>query len=160
MLPQIPIRVPRGDECHYEQEHSLFVWRSKSDPLLMALHIAQASDAQLAMCERLLLVQRLYVTMFPCNECAKLLIQAGITEVVFYEVSIPVLLLNLMLVACLCTHVRSVCISKPHVFVCLLSSHTGQPGSKHDPYSQVLIQDKNIKEPTSPNRSPNRHAIK
>lgn len=48
---------------------------------------------------------RLYVTMFPCNECAKLLIQAGITEVVFYE-------------------------------------------------------DKNTKEPTSPNRSPNRHAIK
>jgi len=29
--------------------------------------------------------QRIYVTMFPCNECAKLLIQAGITEVVFHE---------------------------------------------------------------------------
>lgn len=29
----------------------------------------------------------LYVTMFPCNECSKLLIQAGIREVVFYEVS-------------------------------------------------------------------------
>ena len=27
----------------------------------------------------------LYVTMFPCNECSKLLIQAGIGEVVFYE---------------------------------------------------------------------------
>jgi dCMP deaminase len=27
-----------------------------------------------------------YVTMFPCNECAKLLIQAGIKEVVFHEV--------------------------------------------------------------------------
>ena len=27
----------------------------------------------------------LYVTMFPCNECSKLLIQAGIREVVFYE---------------------------------------------------------------------------
>ena len=25
--------------------------------------------------------------MFPCNECAKLIIQAGITTVVFYEVS-------------------------------------------------------------------------
>ena len=33
-------------------------------------------------------LQRLYVTMFPCNECAKLLIQAGITEVVFYEVGV------------------------------------------------------------------------
>lgn len=31
-------------------------------------------------------VQRVYVTMFPCNECAKLLIQAGIKEVIFYEV--------------------------------------------------------------------------
>ena len=28
----------------------------------------------------------MYVTMFPCNECAKLIIQAGIKEVVFYEV--------------------------------------------------------------------------
>jgi len=27
----------------------------------------------------------LFVTMFPCNECSKLLIQAGIGEVVFYE---------------------------------------------------------------------------
>lgn len=27
----------------------------------------------------------MYVTMFPCNECSKLLIQAGIGEVVFYE---------------------------------------------------------------------------
>lgn len=32
-------------------------------------------------------MQKLYVTMFPCNECAKLLIQAGIQEVVFYEAS-------------------------------------------------------------------------
>jgi dCMP deaminase len=29
--------------------------------------------------------QSMYVTMFPCNECSKLLIQAGIREVVFYE---------------------------------------------------------------------------
>lgn len=27
----------------------------------------------------------MYVTMFPCNECAKLIIQAGIREVVFFE---------------------------------------------------------------------------
>eukprot|EP00983_Pelagomonas_calceolata_P084474 1156365-Pelagomonas_calceolata.AAC.9 len=27
--------------------------------------------------------------MFPCNECAKLLIQAGIREVVFNEVGLP-----------------------------------------------------------------------
>lgn len=26
-----------------------------------------------------------YVTMFPCNECAKLLIQSGIKEVVYFE---------------------------------------------------------------------------
>ena len=38
------------------------------------------------------MLQRLYVTMFPCNECAKLLIQAGITEVVFYEVGVISLL--------------------------------------------------------------------
>jgi deoxycytidylate deaminase len=31
----------------------------------------------------------LYVTMFPCNECAKLLIQAGIKDVVFHEVCTP-----------------------------------------------------------------------
>ena len=29
--------------------------------------------------------QRVYVTMFPCNECAKLLIQAGMSEVVYHE---------------------------------------------------------------------------
>lgn len=34
----------------------------------------------------------LYVTMFPCNECSKLLIQAGIREVVFYEVRVCVAL--------------------------------------------------------------------
>ncbi|GIL57629.1 hypothetical protein Vafri_12820 [Volvox africanus] len=28
---------------------------------------------------------RIYVTMFPCNECAKLLIQAGVREVVYHE---------------------------------------------------------------------------
>jgi len=28
---------------------------------------------------------KVYVTMFPCNECAKLLIQAGIKEVVYHE---------------------------------------------------------------------------
>ncbi|KAH7425592.1 hypothetical protein KP509_11G061200 [Ceratopteris richardii] len=28
--------------------------------------------------------QRLYVTMFPCNECAKIIIQAGIAEVVYF----------------------------------------------------------------------------
>ncbi len=28
---------------------------------------------------------RVYVTMFPCNECAKLMIQAGVTEIVFHE---------------------------------------------------------------------------
>ena len=27
----------------------------------------------------------LYVTMFPCNECAKLMIQAGISRVIYYE---------------------------------------------------------------------------
>ena len=30
-------------------------------------------------------VQKIYVTMFPCNECAKLLIQAGIREIVYHE---------------------------------------------------------------------------
>ena len=29
--------------------------------------------------------QKMYVTMFPCNECSKLLIQAGIREIVYYE---------------------------------------------------------------------------
>lgn len=27
----------------------------------------------------------LYVTLFPCHECAKMLIQAGVTEIVYYE---------------------------------------------------------------------------
>jgi deoxycytidylate deaminase len=31
----------------------------------------------------------IYVTMIPCNECAKLLIQAGISEVVYFEVRFP-----------------------------------------------------------------------
>ncbi|PIA51131.1 hypothetical protein AQUCO_01100162v1 [Aquilegia coerulea] len=28
--------------------------------------------------------QRLYVTMFPCNECAKIIIQSGVTEVIYF----------------------------------------------------------------------------
>ncbi|KAF5476550.1 hypothetical protein F2P56_003294 [Juglans regia] len=28
--------------------------------------------------------QRLYVTMFPCNECAKIIIQAGVSEVIYF----------------------------------------------------------------------------
>ncbi|KAI8111759.1 hypothetical protein M9435_004258 [Picochlorum sp. BPE23] len=28
---------------------------------------------------------KVYVTMFPCNECAKLMIQAGIAEIIFHE---------------------------------------------------------------------------
>lgn len=28
---------------------------------------------------------KMYVTMFPCNECAKLMIQAGIAEIVYHE---------------------------------------------------------------------------
>ncbi|XP_048445889.1 probable deoxycytidylate deaminase [Pyrus x bretschneideri] len=29
-------------------------------------------------------VSRLYVTMFPCNECAKIIIQSGVAEVVYF----------------------------------------------------------------------------
>ena len=29
--------------------------------------------------------KKIYVTLFPCNECAKLVIQSGIREVIFYE---------------------------------------------------------------------------
>ncbi|PKI43364.1 hypothetical protein CRG98_036260 [Punica granatum] len=28
--------------------------------------------------------QRLYVTMFPCNECAKIIIQSGVSEVIYF----------------------------------------------------------------------------
>ena len=28
---------------------------------------------------------RIYTTLFPCNECAKALIQSGIAEVIYYE---------------------------------------------------------------------------
>ncbi|MDR1698188.1 MAG: dCMP deaminase family protein [Erysipelotrichaceae bacterium] len=28
---------------------------------------------------------RIYVTLFPCNECAKAIIQAGINEIIYYE---------------------------------------------------------------------------
>ncbi|KAL2932813.1 Deoxycytidylate deaminase [Bienertia sinuspersici] len=28
--------------------------------------------------------QKLYVTMFPCNECAKIIIQSGVTEVIYF----------------------------------------------------------------------------
>ena len=31
---------------------------------------------------------KIYVTMFPCNECAKLIIQSGISEVIYYEAKI------------------------------------------------------------------------
>jgi tRNA(Arg) A34 adenosine deaminase TadA len=30
-------------------------------------------------------LQKIYVTLFPCNECAKLLIQAGIREIIYHE---------------------------------------------------------------------------
>ena len=29
-------------------------------------------------------MQKIYVTLFPCNECAKLIIQSGITEIIYY----------------------------------------------------------------------------
>ncbi|KAH1202110.1 Deoxycytidylate deaminase [Glycine max] len=29
-------------------------------------------------------VPRLYVTMFPCNECAKIIIQSGVSEVIYF----------------------------------------------------------------------------
>ena len=32
---------------------------------------------------------KLYVTLFPCNECAKALIQSGIREVIYYEDKYP-----------------------------------------------------------------------
>ena len=32
---------------------------------------------------------RIYVTLFPCNECAKLVIQAGIEEVVYFQARDP-----------------------------------------------------------------------
>ena len=28
---------------------------------------------------------KIYVTLFPCNECAKAIIQTGITEIIYYE---------------------------------------------------------------------------
>lgn len=31
---------------------------------------------------------RVYVTLFPCNECAKLMIQAGIVEVIYHEAKV------------------------------------------------------------------------
>lgn len=33
--------------------------------------------------------QRIYVTMYPCNECAKLIIQAGLREVIYCEAKDP-----------------------------------------------------------------------
>lgn len=36
-----------------------------------------------------LLGSRIYVTLFPCNECAKLIIQSGIKEVVYLEDKYP-----------------------------------------------------------------------
>ncbi|QLY39595.1 dCMP deaminase family protein [Hujiaoplasma nucleasis] len=36
-----------------------------------------------------LLDSRIYVTLFPCNECAKLIIQSGIKEVVYLEDKYP-----------------------------------------------------------------------
>lgn len=32
---------------------------------------------------------RIYVTLFPCNECTKALIQAGITEIIYYDNKYP-----------------------------------------------------------------------
>lgn len=32
---------------------------------------------------------RLFVTRFPCNECAKLIVQSGITKVVYYASKTP-----------------------------------------------------------------------
>lgn len=30
------------------------------------------------------LLQKLYVTMFPCNECAKIILQSGVAEVIYF----------------------------------------------------------------------------
>ena len=43
-----------------------------------SLHQAKANTDKMA-------GQRIYVTMYPCNECAKLIIQAGLREVIYSE---------------------------------------------------------------------------
>lgn len=54
----------------------------------------------------------MFVTTFPCNECTKLIIQAGITEVIYHEVS-----------SCEMVHlVTIVSIIEMHVASCLLES--------------------------------------
>lgn len=47
--------------------------------------IAHAEANVIAACETSLVGSTLYTTLFPCNECAKLIITAGISEVIYKD---------------------------------------------------------------------------
>ncbi|RYG50109.1 hypothetical protein EON67_05875 [archaeon] len=51
------------------------------------MHVKRGAVSTLAViCARLLCVRRflqLYVALFPCNECTKLILQSGISEVIY-----------------------------------------------------------------------------
>ncbi|XP_024929766.1 uncharacterized protein LOC107418008 isoform X2 [Ziziphus jujuba] len=67
--------------------------------------------------------QKLYVTMFPCNECAKIIIQSGVSEVVYFVAK----RLNDSNVAYIASH--------------KLLSMAGVKVRKHQPHmSQILLQ--------------------
>ncbi len=64
-----------------------FPWDREGDPLNSKyLYVCHAEFNAILNCERgNLRGCTVYVTLFPCNECAKAIIQSGITEVVYMQ---------------------------------------------------------------------------
>ena len=61
-------------------------WEREGDPLdTKYMYVCHAElNAILNSAHNNLKGARVYVTLFPCNECAKAIIQSGISEVVYY----------------------------------------------------------------------------
>ena len=62
-----------------------FPWESTGDPLTDKHNYVIHAEANAILNYRGSLKDMVYVTLFPCHECAKTLVQAGIGEVVYLD---------------------------------------------------------------------------
>jgi dCMP deaminase len=62
------------------------LWQSRDDPNPMRnkyMYVCHAEMNAITMCDRSCKGCTIYVTHFPCHECAKIIIQSGIRKIVF-----------------------------------------------------------------------------
>ena len=74
-MPKGTSGLPLGREGDYLDTKYPYIVHAEANAILAALKIEDIKLEGATM----------YVTLFPCNECAKMIIQSGITEVVYWE---------------------------------------------------------------------------